>query len=74
MGEFSYEVIETYGVISTSEKGWTTEANLISWNGKPPKLDIRTWSPDHQKMTKGVTLTADEAKQLKHILLKVQGI
>lgn len=73
MGDFTYEVIQTYGVLSTSPKGWTTELNLISWNRNDPKLDLRTWSPDHQKMTKGVTLTEEEAAELKQILTRVPG-
>lgn len=71
MGDFTYEVIQTYGVLSTSPKGWTTELNLISWNRKDPKLDLRTWSPDHQKMTKGITLTEEEAAGLKQIIARV---
>lgn len=71
MGDFTYELIQTYGVLSTSQKGWTLELNLISWNRNEPKLDLRTWSPDHQKMTKGVTLTEEEAAELKQILERV---
>lgn len=26
----------------------------ISWNGGVPKLDIRDWSPEYEKMGKGV--------------------
>ena len=68
MSEFTYEIIQTYGVIGTSETGWTTEVNLISWNGQKPKVDIRTWSPDHQKMTKGITLHQDQLPKLRQIL------
>ncbi|MEE3482374.1 MAG: PC4/YdbC family ssDNA-binding protein [Lachnospiraceae bacterium] len=52
------------GDLSTpSEKGWTKERNLVSWNGGAPKYDIRDWSEDHTKMGKGVTLTAEQAKK-----------
>lgn len=68
MGDFNYEILQTYGVIDTSEKGWTTEVNLISWNGNKPKIDIRTWSPDHQKMTKGITFHKDQLQKLIQIL------
>ena len=37
-----------------------TELNVISWYGKDPKVDIRGWSDDHEKMTKGISLTEDE--------------
>ena len=53
---------------STSSKGRTEEFNLISWNDKEPKYDIRYWSPDHSKMGKGVTLTGDDIEMLKNVL------
>ena len=68
--EISFEIIETLGVLSTSTKGWTKELNLISWNGREPKYDIREWSPEHDKMGKGVTLSKDELDALKGILKK----
>ena len=56
------------GVISEGTGGWTKELNLISWNGKDPKYDIRDWAPDKEKMGKGVTLTAEDAKSLLELL------
>ena len=66
--DFSYEIVEHIAVLSTSKTGWTKELNLISWNGRSPKYDIREWSPDHTKMGKGCTLTIDEVAALKDIL------
>ena len=40
----------------------------VSWNGNPPKYDIRDWSPDGSRMAKGISLTEDELKTLKGIL------
>jgi len=68
--EISFEIIETLGVLSTSTKGWTKELNLISWNGRGPKYDLREWSPEHEKMGKGVTLSKEELDALKGILEK----
>ena len=68
MPEFTYEIVESVAVLSENPKGWTKELNLISWNGKEPKYDIRDWGPDHEKMGKGVTLTAADAKALKELL------
>lgn len=68
MAEFSYEVVKTYGCLSESGKGWKKEIKLISWNQKEPKYDIREWSPDGEKMGKGVTLSKDEMIALKQIL------
>ena len=67
MSEIKYEIIEKLGILSESTKGWTKELNLISWNGSTPKYDIRDWSPDHEKMGKGITLTDEEANKLKEL-------
>jgi hypothetical protein len=47
MEEISYKIVKQYGVISTSKTGWTKEVNLVAWNGREPKLDIRDWAPGH---------------------------
>lgn len=69
--EISFEIIENIGVLSTSAKGWTKELNLVSWNGREPKYDIREWSPEHDKMGKGLTFSKDELEELKGILEKL---
>lgn len=50
--EFKDKYKETIAVLSESSKGWKKELNLISWNDREPKYDIREWSPDHEKMGK----------------------
>ena len=70
MPEFEWKIVEKIAVLSTSAKGWTKELNLISWNDAAPKYDLRDWAPDHEKMGKGVTLTAAEVKELKKLLEK----
>jgi len=68
MSEIQYEIIQNIGVLSTSASGWSKELNLISWNDRDPKYDLRDWSADHSKMGKGVTLSADELSALKQLL------
>ena len=68
--EFSYEIIKTIAVLSTSKSGWSKELNLVAWNGKEPKYDIREWSPEHDKMGKGITLSDDDFAMLIEILAK----
>jgi len=68
MPEIKFEIIKKIGILSESSRGWTKEFNLISWNGREPKYDIRDWDPEHQKMGKGVTLTEEEFKELKEVL------
>ena len=56
--------------MSTGDSGYTKEINLISWNGKEPKYDIRSFSPNREKCGKGITLNADEAAALLKALQK----
>lgn len=71
MAELKFEITEKIGVLSENPKGWTKEINLVSWNEHEPKYDIREWSPDHSRMGKGVTLTADELAALKDFLADI---
>lgn len=71
MADVKFEIKEELGILSESSKGWTKEINLISWNGAAPKYDIRDWAPNHEKMGKGITLTAEEAETLYKILAKI---
>ena len=71
MAELKFEITEHIGNLSENAKGWTKELNLVSWNDHEPKYDIREWSPDHSRMGKGVTLTADELAELKNLLAEI---
>ena len=67
--EFSYEVVEEIATIGEpTPSGWSTQLNLVSWNGKEPKLDIRSWNEYRSRMGKGVSLSMGEATQLATFL------
>ncbi|WP_053943385.1 YdbC family protein [Kallipyga gabonensis] len=68
MAEIKYDLVERLGVLSTDAKGWTKEINLVSWNERPAKYDMRSWNPDHTRMSKGITFTEEEAQVLLTIL------
>ena len=68
MDDINYEIVMQIGVLSQSGSGWTKEVNLISWNGRAPKYDIRDWAPGHQKMGRGVTLSREEMLALRDLL------
>ena len=72
MADIKYEIKETIGALSESPKSWKKELNLISWNDKAPKFDIRDWDSEHKKMGKGVTLTNDELKKLRDLLNEME--
>lgn len=71
MAELKFEITEHIAILSESAKGWTKELNLISWNGREPKYDIRDWDPKHEKMGKGVTFSKEEMDKLKAILNQI---
>lgn len=68
MAELKYEITKFIGAIGEGTKGWKKEVNLVSWNDRKPKLDIRDWDETHEKMGKGVTLNKGEAEELKKLL------
>jgi hypothetical protein len=68
MAEITFDILKHFGVLSEEKTGWKKELNLVSWNGRNPKLDIRDWAPGHEKMGKGLTLTNEEARTLGDLL------
>ena len=71
MSEFKFEITKHFGVLSVNKNEWRKELNLVSWNGREPKLDLRDWAPGHEKMGKGITLSTEEAANLAEFLVKV---
>ncbi len=72
MAEFKYEIVQKLGVISQGKGGWERQINLVSWDEREPKYDIRDWAPDNAKMGKGISLTAEEVAVLKEILEEIE--
>ncbi len=72
MSEIKYEIVKKIGELSKSASGWTKELNLISWNDRDAKYDIREWSPDREKMGKGATLSKEELLALKALLNSIE--
>ena len=68
MADITYKITKEIGVVSEGKGGWRKELNMVSWNNRDAKLDLRDWSPNHEKMGKGVTLTSEEAQKLAELL------
>jgi hypothetical protein len=68
MAEIIFNIEKHIGSLSQSAKGWSKELNLVRWNDKEPKYDLRDWDATHSKMGKGITLSREEVKQLRDIL------
>lgn len=66
--DFSFEIVKSLGVVTEGKGGWNLELNLVSWGGRPAKYDLRSWSPNHDKMGKGSTFSKEELEALKNLL------
>lgn len=71
LAEIKFDIIKNIGILSEGNKGWKREVNIISWNGRKAKLDIRDWDEAHAKMGKGITISKEELKKLKDILNEI---
>ncbi len=69
--EFKFSIVRHIGVLAEGAKGWKKEVNLVSWNDRPVKLDIREWDENHVKMSRGITLSAEETGSLRELIADV---
>lgn len=60
----TFEIKEYLGTIAKYDTNWRRELNIISWNGGAPKFDIRDWDEGHVKMSKGITLSMWEMRNV----------
>lgn len=68
ISRYNLTIVKQIAVISENSDGWRKELNVVSWRNQMPKYDIRSHAPDYSKISKGVTLTADEMQELKAVL------
>ena len=66
----THEIIAKHGTFD-KQGDWIGEENTVSWNGNPPKIDIRYWKADRSKSRKLGTVTDDAARKLKDILKNI---
>jgi hypothetical protein len=66
--DIRFEIVRKLGVLSEETRSWRKELNLVAWNEREPKIDLREWSEDHRRMGKGVTLTREEGAKLHECL------
>ncbi|MGO4937430.1 YdbC family protein [Fundicoccus sp. Sow4_H7] len=72
MANIEFEIKEHIGVLSENDKGWKKELTLTSWNSRQPNFDIRSWDPEYNKMSKGLTLTTEELIALRDLLNEME--
>ncbi len=66
-----FKIIKTIGILSEGSNGFKKEINIVSWNDRDPKIDVRDWDESHERMRKGITLNKVELKELKRIMENV---
>lgn len=71
--EIKFSIVHHIGVLAEGTKGWKKEVNMVTWNDRPPKLDIREWDEQHAKMGKGITLSSEETFILRGFLADADG-
>lgn len=59
--KITYTIQKELGDLSIAPNGWK----------KQEKFDLRSWNEDHTAMTKGITLTKEEALKLRDILNEI---
>ena len=70
--DITFEIMEHIGtidVIDGREEKWTKEVNVVAWNGGKPKIDVRDWNEKHDRMSRGITLTEDQAMKMTKALV-----
>lgn len=70
MAQIKSEIVQHIGVISQGE--WIRELNLVSWNGRKELYDIRGWSDNYTKCSKGITLNKTELEALRDLLNSIE--
>lgn len=66
--EVTFEIVQHIGCLSTASSGWRREVNIVAWNGRQARLDIRDWNPEHSKMSRGIGLNGTETENLSALL------
>jgi hypothetical protein len=72
MDSITYEVMEKFGVLSESPRGWTKELRLVRWNNRSPRYDLREWAPADRKASRGITLSLKEMQILQKLLTEMK--
>ena len=51
------------------DEKWTKEVNVVAWNGGKPKIDVRDWNEAHDRMSRGITLSEEQAMKMTKALV-----
>lgn len=67
--DVTFDIVEHIADLSEpTASGWVTELNIVSWNGRQPKYDIRNWNADHTRSSKISTFTREGLEKLFEVM------
>lgn len=59
----THKIVKQLAALAARSGGGSLELNIVAWNGKFPKYDIRVWTADGRP-GRGITLDKKELKTL----------
>lgn len=74
MNDIKFEITAHLGVLAEHPIGWKKELNIVKWGDRAPVLDIRAWDEEHLRMSRGITLTEEEAGKLYNLMNDLMNI
>lgn len=67
---YNFKIHEKIGVVSEKLNGWTLELNVVSFNGRDAKYDLREWRNDHTELRTGARFSESDLKPLMELIRK----
>lgn len=65
MAPTQFEIVEVLHQFPKTENSiYRKELCIVKWFRGLPKYDLRGWNSDHTKMTRGISLTEEELREL----------
>ena len=74
MNDIKFEITAHLGVLTEYPSGWKKELNIVKWCDRQPVFDIRDWDEEHLRMSRGITLTEEEAGKLYNLMNDLMNI
>ncbi len=74
MNDIKFEITAHLGVLTEYPSGWKKELNIVKWGDRQPVFDIRDWDEEHLRMSRGITLTEEEARKLYNLMNDLMNI
>lgn len=69
--KYNFKINEEIAVISKRESGgWSLELNVVTFNDKEAKYDLREWRNDHTQLRPGARFSESDLRPLMEVIQK----